>query len=311
MERETSGNEYLLNAVNYIEEHLTEKINYNELGKVSYSSGFHFQRVFGIVFGLTVGDYIRRRRMSLAGAELFCGKAKVLDVAVKYGYETAESFSRAFLRFHGVLPSKVKGGVKPRFYPKISLDKNTNGDNKMLYKMENKSELILTGYKKRFSGVPFGEERTKQEEEFFVTTRAKQWLLIGASQDKEKDYCVVTNIDDSGYDFYIAYELDEWTRSALFDSEVTGVDFMDKMGFETLVIPNCDYAVFETEKKKRPVADYIDIRRKIGEEFCLDNKYIFTDSPELTIMHWRPSGEWEKNRYIEICLPIEVKRSGI
>ena len=60
---------------------------------------------------------------------------------------------------------------------------------------------------------------------------------------------VITNIDDDGYDFYVAYKLDEWTRKELFNPKITGVDFMDKMGFEVLVIPKQTYVVFETEKK--------------------------------------------------------------
>lgn len=117
------------------------------------------------------------------------------------------------------------------------------------YKIEEKEELVLVGYKKRFTGKPYGEEWATQEKSFMTTTRAKQWLLIGASCDSSIDYMVVTNVGD-GYDFYVAYELDEWTRNVLFNPEITGVDFMDKMGFETVVIPKRTYAVFETDKKK-------------------------------------------------------------
>lgn len=119
----------------------------------------------------------------------------------------------------------------------------------MNYKIEEKLEIILVGYKKRFTGVPYGEERVKQEEAFLTSTRAKQWLLIGASCDYSTDYMAITNIDDDCYDFYVAYELDEWTRKELFNPKVTGVDFMDKMGFEIIVIPKQTYVVFETEKK--------------------------------------------------------------
>ena len=177
----------------------------------------------------------------------------------------------------------------------------------MTYKIEEKSELILVGYKKRFTGVPYGEERIKQEEAFLTSTRAKQWLLIGASCDYSTDYMVITNIDDDGYDFYVAYKLDEWTRKELFNPKITGVDFMDKMGFEVLVIPKQTYVVFETEKKKRPIADYTDIRKKIVTEWLPTTDCVFANAPEVVAMHWRPNGEWAKERYIEICLPIKKK----
>ena len=199
-------------AIDYIEENITEKIDYEEVAKRAYSSSFHFQRVFGIMCGFTLGEYIRRRRLTLAGNELLNKNMKVIDVAFKYGYETPESFSRAFYKFHGIMPSQVKNGSSLKSFSRLSVRLDLIGGIEMNYKVQEISEKILVGYKKRFTGVPYGAERVKQEEEFMTTTRAKQWLLIGASCDYSTDYMVITNIDDDGYDFYIAYELDEWTR---------------------------------------------------------------------------------------------------
>ena len=99
--------ELIKQAVDYIEEHILDKIDYIELSKIIYSSSYHFQRVFGITCGVTLGEYIRRRRLTLAGQELLDKNVKVIDLAYKYGYDTPESFSRAFYRFHGLLPSQV------------------------------------------------------------------------------------------------------------------------------------------------------------------------------------------------------------
>lgn len=295
------------NAIEYIEEHITEDIDYGEVAKVAYSSSFHFQRVFGIMCGITLGEYIRRRRLTIAGGELLQNKNKIIDVALKYGYDTPESFSRAFKKFHGIKPSQVKSGCTLNSFSKLTVKINVIGGNEMKYKIKEMPELVLVGYKKRFSGVPYGSERAKQEEAFVTSTRGRQWLLLGASCDYSKDYCVVTNIDDGGYDFYIAYELDECTRNELFNPQITGVDFMDKMGFERLVIPKSLCAVFETDRKKRPVGDYVDIRKRIVSEWLPSSGYLLADAPEVVIMHWRPEGTWEKERYIEICLPIENK----
>ena len=89
------------NAINYIEDHITEPIDYEELGRVSFSSPFHFQRVFSILCGYTVGEYIRSRRLSLAGTELATGRERVIDVAAKYGYESPDAFAKAFQKFMG------------------------------------------------------------------------------------------------------------------------------------------------------------------------------------------------------------------
>ena len=293
------------NAINYIEDHICEKIDYEKVAKVAYTSSYHFQRVFGITCGLTLGEYIRRRRLTLAGNELLTEGAKVTDVAFRYGYDTPESFSRAFTRFHGIKPSQVKRERSLNSFSRLSVKFDSVGGNEMKCKVKEIPEHVLVGYGKHFTGVPYGAERTEQEEEFFTTTRAKQWLLTGASCDYSTDYCIVTNVNDNGYDFYIAYELDEWTRKELYNPKITGVDFMDKMGFETVVIPKSLYAVFETERNKRPVCDYADLRKKIITEWLPSSDYLFADAPEVVIVHWRPQGEWSKERYIEICLPIE------
>ena len=97
-------------ALDYVEAHLMESVDYEEAAKQAYSSSFHFQRVFSILCGFTLGDYIRMRRLTLAGSELASSDIRVIDAALKYGYDTPESFSRAFTRFHGVPPSQAKHG---------------------------------------------------------------------------------------------------------------------------------------------------------------------------------------------------------
>jgi len=92
-------------AINYIEDNLLENMNIDEIAQRVYSSKFHFQRIFSIITGVGVNEYIRNRRLTLAGQELFALKTKVIDVALKYGYESPESFTKAFTRFHGVTPS--------------------------------------------------------------------------------------------------------------------------------------------------------------------------------------------------------------
>ena len=294
------------NAIDYVEEHITEELRYEEIAKRAFSSTYHFQRMFGLTCGLTLGEYIRKRRLTLAANELLKRKAKIIDIALQYGYDTPESFSRAFQKFHGILPSQVKNNSCLKSFSKLSVQFEVGGK-EMHYKIESRNELTLVGYKKRFTGVPYGEERAIQEENFCKSTRAKQWLLLGASSNYENDYFVITNIDNEGYDFYIAYELDEWTRKALFDPNVTGVDFIDRLEFEILTIPKNDYVIFKTEKAKRPIGNYVEMRKRIVKEWLPDSIYQFRNAPELTVMHWRPKGEWAKERYIEICLPVEKR----
>lgn len=88
------------NALDHIEEHITEELDYDEIARQAACSGFYFQRIFGILCGYTLGEYIRNRRLSIAGSELSAGNIKVIDAAFKYGYDSPESFARAFAKFH-------------------------------------------------------------------------------------------------------------------------------------------------------------------------------------------------------------------
>lgn len=139
-------------AVDYVEAHITDEINYEETARQAYSSSFHFQRVFSIICGFTLGDYIRFRRLSLAGNELASSDARILDVAIKYGYESQESFSRAFIRFHGISPSQAKSdGANLKSFTRLSVKLILDGGNTMDYRIEKKDAFKIIAKKKRIS----------------------------------------------------------------------------------------------------------------------------------------------------------------
>lgn len=132
------------NAINYIEEHLTEEIDYEIVAKEASCSSFYLQRIFSILCGMTLGDYIRNRRLTLAGNELSAADDKVTDIALKYGYESPESFTRAFSRFHGVTPSKAKkDGSKLKSFSRLSVKITLSGGNIMDYKIIEKNAFDI------------------------------------------------------------------------------------------------------------------------------------------------------------------------
>ena len=119
-------------AIDYVEANIIQKIDFEEVAKQAYSSSFHFQRVFGILCGFSLGDYIRMRRLSLAGEEPSKGYVRIIDIAMKYGYDTPESFSRAFTRFHGISPSEAKlGGNVKIFTPVRKIDTSRRQQNRL------------------------------------------------------------------------------------------------------------------------------------------------------------------------------------
>ena len=294
-------------AIDYIEANLTEEIDYEKVAAESFSSSYHFQRVFSILCGYTLGEYIRLRRLSLAGAELANGKEKVIDIALKYGYDSPDSFAKAFQKFHGITPSQARAdGSKLKSFSRLSIKISLEGGSIMNYRIETKPQFTLLGYKKRFEGTPYDELRHKQEGDFFITTRAHQWMLKGMANDKLSDYCVITNMDDDGYDFYIASTTDNWERDNLYNSKVTGIDFMDKFQFEEIIIPERTYAIFETEKQRMPIPEYFDLRKQIAAEWLSNNEYQMINAPEIAVYHWGIVGGYTE-RTIEIWIPIEKK----
>lgn len=136
-------------AIDYVEANITEEIDFEEVAKQAYSSSFHFQRVFGILCGFSLGDYIRMRRLSLAGEELSKGNAKIIDIAMKYGYDTPESFSRAFTRFHGIAPSEAKHSGKVRIFTPLSVKLTLTGGSKMDYRIEKRDAFQVVCKRKR------------------------------------------------------------------------------------------------------------------------------------------------------------------
>lgn len=115
-------------ALRYIENNLLDDLNPDDVANHIYASGSHFQRVFGIVTGFSVAEYIRMRKLSMAGQELRSGGCKVVDAALKYGYDSPESFAKAFSRFHGMTPSEAKNGDKAlKTFAPLTMEINIKG----------------------------------------------------------------------------------------------------------------------------------------------------------------------------------------
>lgn len=125
--------EWIQRAIDYIEENIEEELNSEILSSKLYVSTYNFQRMFSILCNCTVGEYIRNRRLTLAGYELLNNDANIIDIAIKYGYETNESFTRAFSRFHGVTPSAVKKNKSSlNIFSRISVKSNLSGGKEIM-----------------------------------------------------------------------------------------------------------------------------------------------------------------------------------
>ena len=148
-------------SVEYIEEHLKDKISAQDVSEQVYLSQVHFQKGFQIMTGYSVAEYIRNRRLYLAALELKGNGVKVIDVAYEYGYETPESFTKAFTKFHGVSPTEIKQGGAVRTFLPLTIKIDISGGDKMDVKIRNLFGFKVIGFAKEFEFETANDEIPK------------------------------------------------------------------------------------------------------------------------------------------------------
>lgn len=145
-------------AIRYIEENLTNDIDFKEVARRAYCSEYHFKRMFSFLAGISLSEYVRRRRLTLAAFELRDPGIKVIDIAVKFGYNSPDSFTRAFQHLHGITPTEARtNGHSLKAFPPMSFQLSIQGGSEMNYRIEEKEAFRIVGIKKRvpiiFNGV--------------------------------------------------------------------------------------------------------------------------------------------------------------
>ena len=281
-------------AIDYIEEHITEPTDYARAAKEACSSPFNFQRVFALLCGYTLGDYVRMRRLTLAGEELLSTDAKVIDVALKYGYDSPESFSRAFTRFHGVSPSAVRKGAAIRSFSRICVKLILTGGSIMEYRIEKKQAAKIICRRREFTKP--GDDYTNREIPEFWNECGRDGSiqkLCGYIKDSAQfkgllGVCFSTEMTDSGFPYGIGAE---------YDGE------SDPQDFEIVEIPAYTYAVF-TVRGKMPDA-FRETYRKICTEFFPQSGYEYGNGVEIEVY---PSADVQNPDYTcEIWIAVKPK----
>lgn len=134
----------LQRAIDYMEAHMTEPVDYDIIARQMHVSAFYFQRIFTMVCGFPPSEYIRSRRLTLAGSELLGGDVKIIDIALKYGYDSPEGFSRAFTRFHGITPNAAKkGNAMLKSFSPLKITITLKGGKSMNYKIIEKEAFCV------------------------------------------------------------------------------------------------------------------------------------------------------------------------
>lgn len=281
--------EKMNSALSYIEDNLTGEIRLEEAAKRACCSSFNFQRMFSFMADVPLAEYVRRRRLSSAAMELLTTEEKVIDVALKYGYESPTSFSRAFFAIHGVNPSEIKKqGVRIKAYSRISFEITIKGVEAMNYRLEEFGEFRLVGYKERMT-MDNGENFKRIPEFWNEMCRQGKCEELMKYNDNHKLCCmgVCANADDQGFDYFIA------TGS--------GKAIPDDMA--ELIVPANTYVIFEC-RGKMPEGQQ-KIWKRIFAEWFPSSGYEPADGPQ---MEWYSDGPMDSEDYLsEIWMPVKKK----
>ena len=273
-------------SIEYIEEHITENISAEDAAECVYMSPFYFQKGFSMLCGYTVAEYIRNRRLALAGCELLADKAKVIDVALKYGYDSPDSFTKAFTRFHGISPSKVqKGNVMIKTFAPLKINISLKGGYIMNYKIVKKESFKVLGNPRRFSYETCKEEIPKFWKEHYESGKGKYVCgMFGVNIDEKM----------GGNDF-------EYLIADAYDSEKEVLE-----GFEVRTVPAFMWAIFSCDG---PMPNALqDVNKKIFSEwlpalkeyefaagYCIE---MYDDASKY------PKGTQDENYHSEIWIPV-------
>ena len=284
-------------AIDYVEANITEEMDFEEVAKQAYSSSFHFQRVFSILCGYSLGDYIRMRRLSLAGEELSKGSAKIIDIALKYGYDTPESFSRAFTRFHGISPSEAKRGGKGKIFTPLSVKLTLTGGRKMEYRIEKRDAFQIVCKRKRVEKPQSGtatREITEMWRAFGMDGTIKRLVSYMPENPGMKGLlgiCFSAELDAKQFPYGIGME---------YDGRAVDDDF------EILTIPAGTYAVF-TSKGKMPDAFIETYNRIVTEFFPQSEQYEYAENVEFEV--YSSQNTEDPNYQCEIWIAVKEKQA--
>ena len=281
--------ESISRAIGYIEGRLTEEISIDDIADQIHISPFYFQKGFSLLCGYTVAEYIRKRRLALAGSELVSTDAKVIDVALKYGYDSPDSFTKAFTRFHGITPSMVRkdGAVLKSFAP-LKINLSLEGGYLMDYKITQKDSFTVIGTARMFLYENAQQEIPKFWNEHYAAGNGK--VVCGMY-----GICYDENRQGDEFEYLIA---DNYNPSR----EVPE-------GFFTKVIPAHTWAVFPS---KGPMPKALqDVNNKIFSEW-LPNCKEYEIAAGYNIELYEdptnyPKGTQDEDYYSEVWIPVKKK----
>lgn len=279
--------ERLNEAIGYIEEHLTDEIDMEQLGRIACCSSYHFQRMFTYMAGIPLSEYIRRRKMSLAAVDLQGKDMKIIDVAGRYGYQSPTAFNRAFQSVHGMAPSALKKeGVSVKSYPPITFKITVKGVEEMNYRIETKEAFRIVGV-----SVPLEKDIEKN----FAVIPAK-WGEIAADGTLQRLIGIMDTQPMGVLGISTCNDTEPWRYYIAVSSSQPADDL------EEYTVPGATWAVFPGSGTNQSIQE---LERRIVTEWLPTSGYEYGNAPDVEV-YLNPDPE---NAQYEVWIPV-VKRQG-
>ncbi|HEY96852.1 MAG TPA: AraC family transcriptional regulator [Dehalococcoidia bacterium] len=280
-------------AIDYIEKNLAGEVDLNKAAGIACCSTFHFQRMFFAINGLTPVEYTRRRRLTLAATEVSSGTGRIIDIAMKYGYDSPNAFTRAFRNLHGVTPTAARElGVTLTAFPRISFHIQLIGGNDMNYRIIKKPAftVALTSRKFTTDGGQNLKDIPKWWQEFMASPEYGKMTALSNSMTGVITGGVMLGVcyraaDTGEFSYGIAVELPEGASPGKF---------------ERMEIPATTWAVFDCT-----LANLQDVTKQIFGEWYMATGYEHPGTPDLEV--YLPEGTGDDMK-CQIWAPVVKKK---
>lgn len=277
-------------AIDYMERNLLEDINYEDVAKEVYMSNYHFHRIFSMIVGITATEYIKNRRLSLAGQEISLSDIKVIDIAMKYGYESPESFSKAFTRFHGISPNVARtSGIQLKSFNRLIIKIKLEGGTIMDFKIVERRSFNVLAKVRSFRNEITAEEGNREIPDFWTECKKNGVFNILNNNRKTSDFyglCAPISKESTHFKYGIGVEYE-------------GGKIPE--GFDLWEVKPTLWAVFKCiGKNEECIGETWD---RIFKEFLPSSEYEMLDDTDFELYPDEGDGEC----FCEIWIPVKKK----
>lgn len=277
-------------AMKYVEENLMGEIDFDKMSRIAYCSEYHFRRMFSFLSGMPLGEYIRRRKLSVAAVMLSEKNNKIIDIALQLGYSSPDAFSKAFQAMHGIVPSSVKkGNIILKAFPPMTFQLTIKGGNEMDYRIVEKDAFKIVGLKKRITLI------------FEGTNHQIDSIVQGLTAENIKELKSLCDIEPKGM-LSVSTNFSERTVEGSKLDQYVGVATTKEASdqWDVLEVDAANWAVF-TAIGEFP-KELQDTWARIYSEWFPTSGYELTGGPEIL---WNESPDTSKSNYkSEIWIPV-------